>query len=65
MSRGHSVILIDPEEQSRAVLIERLRMQGYQAKGFAGPVEGANAALCSPPAQSSRICGWLAFRACN
>jgi two-component system cell cycle response regulator len=49
MSRGHSVILIDPEEQSRAVLVERLRMQGYQAKGFAGPVEGANAALCSPP----------------
>jgi two-component system, cell cycle response regulator len=50
MSSGHSVILIDPEQQSRDVLIERLRMQGYQTKGFAGPVEGANAALGSPPA---------------
>ena len=50
MSSGHSVILIDPEQQSRDVLIERLRMQGYQARGFAGPVEGANAALGSPPA---------------
>jgi two-component system cell cycle response regulator len=49
MTRAHSVILIDPEEQSRDVLIERLRMQGYQAKGFAGPVEGAHAALGSPP----------------
>jgi two-component system cell cycle response regulator len=49
MSRGHAVILIDPEEQTRDVLIERLRMQGYKATGFAGPVEGANAALGSPP----------------
>ena len=49
MSSEHSVILIDPEEQSRDVLIERLRMQGYQPKGFAGPIEGATAALGSPP----------------
>jgi diguanylate cyclase (GGDEF) domain len=49
MSSGHSVILIDSEEHARDVLIERLRMQGYRATGFAGPVEGANAALSSPP----------------
>jgi two-component system cell cycle response regulator len=49
MSSGHSIILIDPEDQPRDVLIERLRMQGYKATGFAGPVEGVNAALSSPP----------------
>jgi two-component system cell cycle response regulator len=47
---ARSVILIDPEEQARDVLIERLRMQGYRATGFAGPIEGANVALSSPPA---------------
>jgi two-component system cell cycle response regulator len=45
-----SVLLIDPEDQARDVLIERLRMQGYKATGFAGPIEGANVALSSPPA---------------
>ena len=49
MSSGHSIILIDPEEQTRDVLIERLRMQGYKTTGFAASVEGANAALSSPP----------------
>jgi two-component system cell cycle response regulator len=49
MSSGLSVILIDPDEQTREVLISRLRMQGYRAIGFVGPVEGANAALGSPP----------------
>ena len=49
MSSGQSVILIDPEEQTRDVLIERLRMQGYKATGFAASIEGANAALSSPP----------------
>jgi two-component system cell cycle response regulator len=49
MSSGQSVILIDPDAETRDVLIERLRMQGYKATGFAGPVEGANAALGSPP----------------
>ena len=49
MSSGQSVILIDPDAETRNVLIERLRMQGYKATGFAGPVEGANAALGSPP----------------
>jgi diguanylate cyclase (GGDEF)-like protein len=49
MSTGHSVILIDPDDLTRDVLIERLRMQGYKATGFAGVVEGANAALGSPP----------------
>ncbi len=47
---ARSVILIDPEDQARDVLIERLRMQGYKATGFAGPVEGATLALSSPPA---------------
>jgi two-component system cell cycle response regulator len=50
MSSEHAVILIDPEQPSRDLLIERLRMQGYQAKAFACPVEGATAALGSPPA---------------
>jgi two-component system, cell cycle response regulator len=47
---ARSVILIDPEDQARDVLIERLRMQGYKATGFAGPIEAANIALSSPPA---------------
>jgi len=49
MSAGHSVILIDPDDQTRDVLIERLRMQGYKATGFEGPTEGAIAALSRPP----------------
>ncbi len=49
MHLGQPVILIDPDDQTRDVLIERLRMQGYKVTGFAGPVEGANAALGSPP----------------
>jgi diguanylate cyclase (GGDEF)-like protein len=49
MSAGHSVILIDPDDQTRDVLIERLRMQGYKATGFEGPVNGSMAALSSPP----------------
>lgn len=47
---ARSVILIDPQDQAREVLIERLRMQGYKATGFAGPIEGANVALSYPPA---------------
>jgi two-component system cell cycle response regulator len=50
MMEARSVILIDPEDQAREVLIERLRMQGYKATGFAGSIEGANLALSSPPA---------------
>jgi two-component system cell cycle response regulator len=49
MSAGNSVILIDPDDQTRDVLIERLRMQGYKATGFQGPIAGAIAALSSPP----------------
>ena len=49
MTTGNSIILIDPEDDARDVLIERLRMQGYKATGFAGPVEGASAALSTPP----------------
>jgi two-component system cell cycle response regulator len=49
MSGGQSVILIDPDDQTRDVLIERLRMQGYKATGFRGPVEGATSALSTPP----------------
>jgi diguanylate cyclase (GGDEF)-like protein len=49
MSTGHMVILIDPDDQTRDILLERLRMQGYRATGFGGVVEGANAALGSPP----------------
>jgi two-component system cell cycle response regulator len=49
VSTGHSLIIIDPEDQTRDILIERLRMQGYRVAGFAGPVEGANAALGTPP----------------
>jgi two-component system cell cycle response regulator len=49
VSTGHSLIIIDPDDQTRDILIERLRMQGYKVAGFAGPVEGANAALGMPP----------------
>jgi two-component system cell cycle response regulator len=49
MSVGHSVILIDPDDQTRDVLTARLRMQGYAATAFRGPIEGAMASLSSPP----------------
>jgi hypothetical protein len=37
MGTGRPVILIDPEDRTREILIERLRMQGYKVTGFAGP----------------------------
>jgi two-component system cell cycle response regulator len=49
MPQGHSIIVIDPGDEPRELLIERLRFQGYHASGFASPIEGAHAALSSPP----------------
>lgn len=49
MSPAHSVILIDLDEQTRDVLIERLCMQGFKVTGCRGPIEGAMAALSNPP----------------
>jgi two-component system, cell cycle response regulator len=49
MGGGHSVILIDPDDQTREALTDRLRMQGYKTTAFSGPIEGATAALSSPP----------------
>lgn len=45
-----SIILIDPVEESRDVLAERLKMQGFAVTAFPNPAEGAHAALSSPPA---------------
>jgi two-component system cell cycle response regulator len=44
----HLVILIDPDER-RDVVARRLRSQGFQVDVYADPIEGANAALASPP----------------
>ncbi len=46
---GHSIVVIDPEDEAREGLLERLRVQGYRVTGFASPIEGAHVALCSPP----------------
>lgn len=46
---GHSILVIDPGDEPRELLLERLRLQGYHVTGFASPIEGAHAALSSPP----------------
>ena len=45
----HHVLLIDPSE-SRDVLAERLRLQGYAVTAIESAVDGALAALSEPPA---------------
>ena len=49
MTHGLSILLIDPDERERTLLVERLSMQGYRVMAFAGPIDGAHAALNSPP----------------
>lgn len=49
MTSGQSILIIDPDDQEREVLVERLSMQGYGVTAFAGPIDGAHAALNSPP----------------
>jgi two-component system, cell cycle response regulator len=46
---GQTIILVDPSE-TREILAERLRMQGYAITVAASPVEGAGLALADPPA---------------
>ena len=48
-SRQHRLILVDPHEPSREVMVRRLRAQGYTAEAYADPSAGADAALSSPP----------------
>jgi len=43
------ILLIDPDDRERTLLVERLSMQGYKVMAFAGPIDGAHAALGSPP----------------
>jgi diguanylate cyclase (GGDEF)-like protein len=49
MMGGQPILLIDPDDQEREVLVERLAMQGYKVTSFANPIDGAHAALNSPP----------------
>jgi two-component system, cell cycle response regulator len=44
------IILIEPSEDGRERLAERLRMQGYNVIVAPGPAEGAHLALSAPPA---------------
>ena len=44
------IILIEPSEDGRERLAERLRMQGYSVTVASGPAEGAHLALSAPPA---------------
>ena len=46
---GQPIILVDPSE-TREILAERLRMQGYAITVASSPVEGAGLALADPPA---------------
>ena len=46
---GQPIILVDPSD-TREILAERLRMQGYAITVVASPVEGAALALADPPA---------------
>jgi two-component system cell cycle response regulator len=45
-----SVILIEPTEEVRERVADRLRMQGYQVTTAARPADGAHLALSNPPA---------------
>jgi two-component system cell cycle response regulator len=49
MTSGLPILLIDPDERERTLLVERLSMQGYRVMAFAGPIDGAHAALNRPP----------------
>ena len=49
MISSHPILLIDPDEKERDLLVERLSMQGYKVTAFAGPIDGAHAALNNPP----------------
>jgi two-component system, cell cycle response regulator len=46
---GQPIILVDPSE-TREILAERLRMQGYSITVAKSPVDGASLALADPPA---------------
>ncbi len=49
MTSGQPILIIDPDDEERDVLVERLSMQGYRVTAFVGPIDGAHAALNSPP----------------
>jgi diguanylate cyclase (GGDEF)-like protein len=44
------ILLVDPNDRSRALMSSRLRMQGYVVEEVADPLLGAKRALESPPA---------------
>lgn len=48
-ARKHRLILVDPQEASRDVMVRRLQAQGYAAEAYGDPSAGADAALSSPP----------------
>lgn len=49
MTSALPILLIDPDDRERTLLVERLSMQAYKVIAFAGPIDGAHAALNSPP----------------
>jgi two-component system cell cycle response regulator len=48
-ARQHRVILMDPNDESREVMVRRLSAQGFAVEAFGDPAAGADAALSSPP----------------
>ncbi|HEY8944870.1 MAG TPA: response regulator, partial [Polyangiaceae bacterium] len=46
----HRIILLDANDESRAVVARRLSAQGYACETFADAARGADVALSSPPA---------------
>jgi len=46
----HRIILLDANDESRAVVARRLNAQGYALETFADAARGADAALSAPPA---------------
>jgi len=51
----HRVILVDPSDESREVMVRRLAAQGFALEAFADPAAGADAALSSPPSALMRM----------
>ena len=49
VSQAGTLLLIDPDEQGREMLAERLQMQGYKVTVAGEPAAGAVTALSSPP----------------
>jgi CheY-like chemotaxis protein len=45
----HRIILVDPDDDAREVMVRRLHAQGFSLEAFGDAAAGANAALSAPP----------------